>query len=73
VLDRGLRGIENIEREGGDIRVIGSCLEQEHGTVHIFTQSRGEHAASRASTHDDDVELHGGTVMAGPSVAESTS
>ena len=62
VLDRGLRGIENIGWESGDVRVVGSCLEQNHGAVGVFTQPRGEHAASRSSADDDDVERHEETI-----------
>ena len=75
MLDRGLGSIENIGWEGGDIRVVGSCLEQDHGTIGVLTQPRGEHAASRASANDDDVEIHGGTLLTtshGSSIARVT-
>ena len=73
VLDGGLRSIENIGGEGGDVRVVGSCLEQNHRSFGVLTQPRGEHAASRSSADDDDVERHGATITEGIPVTRSTA
>jgi hypothetical protein len=60
VLDRWLRGVTNIRWQGGHVRVVRSCLEQEHSSVGVLAQPRGEHAACGTSTDDDEVERHRG-------------